>query len=352
MRIATIVGARPQFVKAAPVSRAIRRIHSEFLIHTGQHYDDNMSAVFFRELGIPDPEFTLGIGSGQHGAQTGAMLGAIERVLIAERPDLVLVYGDTNSTLAGALAASKLHIPVAHVEAGLRSFNRRMPEEINRVMADHLSSLLFTPSASSADQLRQEGIEKGVFVVGDVMLDVVRESISASDGAEILRRLSLAGRRFFLATLHRAETTDHPTRLQRAIDALATLDAPVVFPMHPRTAARIASASVAIPPNIVTLPPVGYHDMLQLTKHADAVITDSGGLQKEAYFLGTPCVTVRTETEWRETVALGWNVLCDPDEGDLRQSLTRAHEALGSPRPEIYGDGNASQRIVERLIVG
>lgn len=352
MRIVTIVGARPQFVKAAPVSRAIRRTHSEVLVHTGQHYDDNMSAVFFRELGIPDPDHTLGIGSGTHGAQTGAMLASIEKVLLLERPDAVLVYGDTNSTLAGTLAASKLHIPVAHVEAGLRSFNRRMPEEVNRVVADHLSSWLFTPSESSASQLRAEGIERGVFVVGDVMLDIARQTMLTRSNDSLLDGHGLTKGGYVLATIHRAETTDSARRLQRVIGALASLSGPVVFPVHPRTAARLAAADITLPSSMIVLAPVGYRDMLQLTANAEAVVTDSGGLQKEAYFLGTPCVTLRSETEWTETVALGWNVLCDPDDGVLADAMIAAQQARGTVRPAVYGDGFAAEKIAELLSRG
>jgi len=352
MRIATIVGARPQFVKAAPVSRALRRVHSEFLIHTGQHYDDNMSAVFFRELGIPDPEFTLGIGSGQHGAQTGAMLAAIEKVLISERPDAVLVYGDTNSTLAGALAAAKLHIPVAHVEAGLRSFNRSMPEEVNRVITDHLSSWLFTPSALSAEQLRLEGITKGVHIVGDVMLDVTSEILKNISALPFLDTLRLKRGGYILATLHRAETTDDDQRLMHIIAALSNLHLPVVFPVHPRTAGRMRELGIALPPSITALPPVGYSEMLQLTLGADVVVTDSGGLQKEAYFVSTPCVTMRTETEWKETVELGWNRLCDPDRGDLLSCVSLARSSRSLSHPSIYGDGDAAGAITRILADG
>ncbi len=311
MKVATIVGARPQFIKAAPVSRALRQQHTEVLIHTGQHYDDAMSAVFFRELEIPAPDVNLGIGSGPHGQQTGAMLAGIEEVLLAEQPDWALVYGDTNSTLAGALAAAKLHIPLAHVEAGLRSFNRRMPEEINRVLTDHVSTLLFCPTQTAVNNLAAEGIAQGVHLVGDVMHEALLWAAErARTRSTILVRLGLQEKVYLLATVHRAENTDDPARLRAILDAFAALDEPIVFPVHPRTQARIEALGLKSKfRNLKSIAPVGYLDMVQLEQSARMILTDSGGIQKEAYWLGVPCVTLRDETEWVETVEAGWNVL-------------------------------------------
>jgi len=325
MKIATIIGARPQFIKAATISRAIRKNEGqrpisrgktgttphflsekegsrpsfspgavpvfsaieEILIHTGQHYDDGMSAVFFRELEIPEPKYNLEIGSGPHGRQTGRMLAAIEEVLLAEKPDWVLIYGDTNSTLAGALAAAKLHIPIAHVEAGLRSFNRRMPEEISRIVADQLSTLLFCPSQFAADNLAAEGIGKNVVVTGDVMADALRfAAAKATAQSGILARLGLQPQRYLLATVHRAENTDDPQRLSDILSAFAALDEPVVFPAHPRTRKFLHEKNYRPPPHMRLIDPVGYFDIIALEKSARLLLTDSGGMQKEAYWLG------------------------------------------------------------------
>jgi len=311
MKVATIVGARPQFIKAAPVSRELRQQHTEVLIHTGQHYDDTMSAIFFRELEIPTPDYNLGVGSGAHGQQTGAMLARIEEVLLAEQPDWMLVYGDTNSTLAGALAAAKLHIPVAHIEAGLRSFNRRMPEEINRVLTDHVSTLLFCPTQTAVDNLAAEGITQGAHLVGDVMHEALLWAAERARAQSIiLEQLGLGEKGYLLATVHRAENTDDPARLRAILDAFAALDEPIVFPIHPRTQARIEALNLKSKiENLKSIPPVGYLDMVQLEQSARMILTDSGGIQKEAYWLGVPCVTLRDETEWVETVQTGWNVL-------------------------------------------
>ncbi len=349
MKILTVVGARPQFIKAAPLSLALRRAHVEILVHTGQHYDHGMSDVFFAELGIPAPDHHLGIGSGPHGAQTGAMLAAIETVLLAEQPETVLIYGDTNSTLAGALAAAKLQIPVAHVEAGLRSFNRSMPEELNRIVADHLSTLLFAPSEASRRQLASEGIERGVHVVGDIMLDAVLTHRSrAAERSRLPEALGLRGGEYFVATLHRAENVDSPGRLARILDALNRLDRPVVLPLHPRTASRVREHGLTPGANVRLVDPLGYLDMLQLSSQSACILTDSGGLQKEAYFLGVPCVTLREETEWVETVETGWNVLAGSDT-DAIVSAARRMPGLDRPRPAIYGDGRTAERIVAAL---
>jgi UDP-GlcNAc3NAcA epimerase len=341
LRLVTVVGARPQFIKAAAVSRAIAAQPGlvEAMIHTGQHFDAEMSTIFFAELGIPAPSRHLGIHGGGHGEMTGRMLAALEPALVELEPDAVVVYGDTNSTLAGALAAAKLSLPVAHVEAGLRSFNRRMPEEINRVLADHASDLLFCPTRAALENLAREGISAGVHEVGDVMYDATLfASATARQRSSILARLRLEPGRYAVATLHRAENTDDPAALARAI---AYLEAeagrrPVVFPVHPRTRAALAASGLALGCLRAT-EPLGYLDMHRLLQDAETVFTDSGGLQKEAYFHRVPCVTMRGETEWVETIACGWNRLWQVD--------------AYRPRAEIadYGDGQAARRIVDIL---
>ena len=348
MKIISVVGARPQFIKAAPVSRALRQQHAEVLVHTGQHYDSMMSAVFFDELDIPPPDYNLEIGSGRHGAQTGAMLAAVEEVLLAERPDAVLLYGDTNSTLAGALAAAKLHLPVAHVEAGLRSFNQRMPEEINRQLTDHLARWLFCPTQTAVDNLRAEGVTTGIWLVGDVMVDALNHNLPlARDRPGVWARLGLEVGSYYLATLHRPCNTDEPARLARILHALGELDRPVILPAHPRTLHAIEAAELTVPLDIRITPPVSYLDMLALEANAHRVLTDSGGMQKEAYLVGVPCITLREETEWIETVAAGWNQLVGADPVAIRAAVGRPIPQ--GPRPALFGDGNASQRIVRIL---
>jgi len=348
LKILSVVGARPQFIKAAGVSRVIRERHTEVLVHTGQHYDDSMSAVFFEELGIPEPEYNLGIGSGPHGAQTGAMLTRIEEIALAECPDWVLVYGDTNSTLAGALAAAKLHIPVAHVEAGLRSFNRLMPEEVNRVMADHLSNLLFCPSLTAVENLVSEGIRRGVHVVGDVMVDALSGAVRRAEASSsALSRFRLRAKGFLLVTVHRAENTDEPRRLGAILDALDAVGEEVIFPVHPRTRKAIEALGNRLAPHVHMVEPVGYLDMVMLEKSARMILTDSGGVQKEAYWLGVPCVTLRDETEWVETVQAGWNALSGAD-------TRRIVELVGSfvppaERPSLYGEEGAARRCVRLM---
>jgi UDP-GlcNAc3NAcA epimerase len=341
----SVIGARPQFVKAAPVSRALRALDvEETLLHTGQHYDDSMSKVFFDELQLPPPDINLEVGSGSHGSQTARMLDRIEQVLLENRPDWVIVYGDTNSTLAGALAAAKLNIPVGHVEAGLRSFRRGMPEEINRVLTDHVSDLLFCPTTTAVEHLSSEGITKGVELVGDVMvdsLDAIRPRLH-SDVAADLGVSSV----YYVATLHRAENVDDPDRVRRALNVLAVTDGPVLLPLHPRTAASLSRFAMTVPPNVRTIRPVGYVDMLSLVAGAEAVLTDSGGLQKEAVLLGTRCLTLRDETEWPETLAGGWNTVVGLD-------VELAASVLSGPRPTGrvtgFGDGHASERIARLL---
>ena len=360
LKIITVIGARPQFIKAAAVSRAIARHNSEaktgwgieeIIIHTGQHYDRNMSGVFFTELAIPEPKHNLEVGSGPHGRQTGAMLERVEKVLQAEAPDLVLVYGDTNSTLAGALAAAKLHIPVAHVEAGLRSFNRRMPEEINRIVADQLSTLLLCPTKAAVVNLRREGITAGVHNVGDVMLDSVRFNVGqAGQRSAILATLDLAPKSYFLATVHRAENTDDPARLAGIFEGLGAADGEVVLPLHPRTQNVVRSRMLMIPANVRVIPPLSYWDILVLECGARAILTDSGGMQKEAYFLEVPCVTLREETEWTELVEAGANFLAGCEPRRIRDGLEWSRRWRLSPQTEsLYGDGNASGAIVELL---
>lgn len=360
MTILTIVGARPQFIKASAVSRVIAGAEGieEILVHTGQHYDASLSDIFFEELGIPHPAYHLGVGSGPHGAQTGEMLAKIEEVLVETRPDWVLVYGDTNSTLAGALAAAKLHIPVAHVEAGLRSFNRRMPEEVNRVLTDHTSDLLFTPTETADQHLAAEGIlDDRVQRVGDVMFDVARYfGAEAERESTVLERLGLTSGGYALATVHRAENTDVPERLEVIFESLSRLhhDCPVVLPLHPRTrAALVRSGALERAGGQVHLvEPVGYLDMVKLERHASLVVTDSGGVQKEAYFAGVPCVTLRDETEWTELVDLGWNRLAPPtDVGSVSARIREGLAAEPGADAAPYGSGDSAERIV-RVLVG
>ena len=351
MKFATILGTRPQFIKASPLSHELRQHHEEVLVHTGQHYDSGMSDIFFKELALPVPDYHLGVGSGPHGAQTGAMLAAIEGVLQKEAPDAVIVYGDTNSTLAGALAAAKLHLPVAHVEAGLRSFNRRMPEEINRVLVDHLSTWLFAPSEVSREQLAREGIREGVHVVGDIMADAVRLHGERAAQSRTLERLGLRPGAFYLATVHRAENTDEPDALRSILRALGALDKPVVLPIHPRTEKRAAELEITVGANVRVLPPQGYLAMLALERGAACILTDSGGMQKEAYYLEVPCVTLRNETEWVETVATGWNTLTGTEPERILAAVARRSDG-GASHPELYGDGMTARRIAEILSAG
>lgn len=354
MKIATIVGARPQFIKAAPVSKALRQAgHREILVHTGQHYDFKMSRVFFDELGLPEPDLNLEVGSGSHGWQTGQILIRVEEVLRAEKPDWVLVYGDTNSTLAGAVAACKLHLPVAHVEAGLRSFNREMPEEHNRILTDHCSDLLFCPTQTAVDHLAREGIRRGVHWVGDTMYDAVLQFAEiARQRSNILMDLKLASKGYLLATVHRPYNTDVPENLVNILTAFQEVGERVVFPVHPRTRKKISELGNAVDIerlklNVQLIEPVGYLDMLTLEQNARLILTDSGGMQKEAYFFGVPCVTLRPETEWVETVEAGWNVVVGAKQERI-VSATRESQPIESP-PRLFGDGKASQQIVNLL---
>jgi UDP-N-acetylglucosamine 2-epimerase len=344
--IATIVGNRPQFVKAAAVSRKLREVADEVLIHTGQHYDDELSRIFFDELGIPAPDRQLAIHGGSNTEQTARMLAALEPLLAELAPDMVLVYGDTNSTLAGALAAAQRHTPVAHVEAGMRSFDRRMPEELNRVLADHAGDLLFCSTPTAVDNLSAEGIREGVHLVGDVMADVALAFLPvAEQRSTALADNGVEPGHYLLMTVHRAGNVDAPERLMRVVELAEQLPLPTVFPLHPRTRARLRAAGLAerLERAVTVTPPLGYLDFLKLAAHARAVATDSGGVQKEAYLLGTPCVTLRDTTEWVETVELGWNVLVDLDVDAALAALQRP--APARERPELYGGGHAADRI-------
>jgi UDP-GlcNAc3NAcA epimerase len=361
MNITTIVGARPQFIKAAAISRAVAQHNAahpdlhirETIVHTGQHFDENMSEVFFRELGIPRPHHHLGIGGGQHGEMTGRMLEAIERILLTQRPDWVLVYGDTNSTLAGALAAVKLHVPIAHVEAGLRSFNRNMPEEINRILTDHASTLLFVPTATAHAHLRKEGIgDDRIARVGDVMYDVMLYYRQiAQQESVILRTLDLQPRHFILATIHRAENTDDFSRLSSILHGLQRLSRrmPVILPMHPRTRKALAHGLDKSCCDLCIVDPVGYLDMVMLESSAALIATDSGGVQKEAYFNQVPCITLRDETEWSELLQEGANALVGAN-ADLIESMgvTMLDRHISST--PLYGTGNAAGDILKHLL--
>lgn len=381
MKILTIVGARPQFIKAAMVSRAILAHNqkqdtkhnnpvTEVILHTGQHYDDNMSRIFFDQMGIPKPAYNLHIGSGTHGDTTGRMLSGIEKVIMNEKPDWVLVYGDTNSTLAGALAASKLHVPVAHVEAGLRSFNKRMPEEINRILTDHVSSLLFCPTTTAVKNLANEGIVENVHHVGDVMYDAALVfGELAEKQSTILEQLSLTSKSYYLATVHRAENTDDPKRLNNIFKAffeIATENVPVVLPLHPRTKSALLKNGIAdendslandiafpspvefVNPDVIAVPPVSFLDMVMIEKNAKAILTDSGGVQKEAYFHKVPCVTLRDETEWVETVEARWNVLALKKISNVLQSIYNDKDKRAIYQ---YGRGISGSEILFKMLL-
>jgi UDP-N-acetylglucosamine 2-epimerase (non-hydrolysing) len=353
MRVLTVVGARPQFIKAAPVSKELRKEHREILVHTGQHYDHEMSKIFFDGLRLPEPDYNLGVGSGSHGKQTGNMLTALERVMLDEGPDVVLVYGDTNSTLAGALAAVKLHIPVAHVEAGLRSFNRKMPEEINRVITDHVSDLLFCPTQTAVDNLKDEGIKNGVWLTGDVMLDALLENIEvAEEKSDILERLELSNESYLLATVHRPNNTDHRENLSSIVLAFLEIEESVVIPLHPRTEKALKRfglyAELSKDESVILIPPLGYLDFLKLERHARMILTDSGGVQKEAYFLQKPCITLREETEWVETLEGGANILVGMNKIKIQSSILE-HVSDRDFAHTVFGSGHAAKRIVKHL---
>jgi UDP-GlcNAc3NAcA epimerase len=352
-KIFTVVGARPQFIKAAVVSRAFSRIQgiSEVLVHTGQHYDANMSNVFFEELHIPKPNHHLGVGGGTHGQNTGRMLEKLEILMREEKPNWVLVYGDTDSTLAGALAASKLHIPVAHVEAGLRSFNRRMPEEINRVLTDHISSVLFAPTEVAMGHLKKEGVASELIqIVGDVMFDAALFYKERAKPPLISNFSGLNPETYVLCTVHRAENTDDADRMRAILDGLARSPFPVVFPIHPRTRSRLAQMKLSIPSNVQIIDPVSYLEMIWLEMNCHLVITDSGGMQKEAYFHNKPCITMRDETEWSELIDLGVNQLVGVNSKLIALSLNSTVSPNFLKNRYLYGTGQAGLKIANYLL--
>ncbi len=349
MRVVTVIGNRPQFVKAAAVSDRLRAGAHEVLVHTGQHYDDELSRVFFDELGLPRPDHRLGVGGGTNTSQTARMLAALEPLLAAERPDVVLVYGDTNSTLAGAVAGAQAGVPVAHVEAGMRSYDRTMPEELNRVLADHAAALLLCSSERAAETLRLERVAGEVVVVGDVMVDVAHLlAPRARARMAALEAWGVESGGYLLVTAHRAGNVDDPARLERLVELLLAVPGPVVLPLHPRTRARLEAAALLerLDGRVRLTPPLGYLDFTALLLHARAVLTDSGGVQKEAYLAGVPCLTLRPVTEWTETVDAGWNTLVDLDADAAVAALERP---LPAERPPLYGDGRAGERVVAAL---
>ena len=376
MKIVTVIGARPQIIKAAALSRAIKTHYAnkiqEIIVHTGQHYDDNMSQVFFDELGIPRPDYNLHVGSATHGVQTARMTEGIEDILIKEQPDFLVLYGDTNSTLAGAVAAAKIHVPIVHIEAGLRSFNKAMPEEINRIVCDHCSTLLFSPTLAGVENLKREGFPMGnegpytidnpkVFHCGDIMYDnSLHFANIAEKKTDIIQRLGIADKPFILATIHRDNNTDQPVRLNAIFDALLQLskEANVVLPLHPRTAkllktnlAKEKQEQLFNSPNITILPPISFLEMIALERNAQLVITDSGGVQKEAYFFKKPCIILRPETEWVEIVQTGNAVLADADKSRIMQAWEHFKDNPPTAFPEIFGDGHAAEFMLEQILL-
>ncbi|WHX26173.1 UDP-N-acetylglucosamine 2-epimerase (non-hydrolyzing) [Virgibacillus halodenitrificans] len=351
MKILTVAGTRPQLVKVAAVSRELRKEFTEVLVNTGQHYDYNMAGIFFDQLNIPKPDYDLGVGSMSHATQTANMMIKIEEVVNKEKPDAVVVYGDTNSTLAGALVSSKLHIPVFHIEAGLRSFNKRMPEEINRVMTDHVSELLFAPTDLAVENLNNENITINVHQIGDVMYDAVIYNMDIAEQNHSLQDMQLTSKSFILGTIHRAENTDDEARMTAIVNAFLDLDTKVFLPLHPRTKSKLASynllSKLENASNIILSEPVSYLEMLLLEKHASAIVTDSGGVQKEAYFAKVPCYTLRDQTEWLETVETGWNQLVDP----VKENLTILINSFVEKdyKENLYGDGRAGYKISQLI---
>lgn len=351
MRIVSVVGARPEFIQAAPVTQALRRHHEEILVHTGQHYDYRMSQVFFEHLDLPEPNVNLDVGSGSHGQQVAEMVARLERCLIDYQPNLVIVRGDTNATLAGALAAAKLHVPLAHIEAGERSFNKRMPQEVNRLVADRLADILFCITRTAVRQLADEGIANGVHYTGDVMLDVLQQNLPvARRRSRILSELGLSTDGYLLATVHRAGNTDldeQADQLRGIVSAFSAIGEPIVFPVHPRTRAAIDRLGLRLAPHVRAIDPVGYLDMLMLENHARVILTDSGGVQREAYFLSIPCITLRDETELMETVRAGWNRLAGSDPDRIVTALREF--APPAKHPPLFGDGHAAERLADIL---
>jgi len=345
MKIVSIVGARPQFIKCNPVNKELQKSHENILVHTGQHYDFEMSKLFFNQLKIPKPKYNLGIGSGYHGKQTGEMLKEIERVLLIEKPDFILIYGDTNSTLAGALAAVKLHIQIGHIEAGLRSFDKTMPEEINRILADHSSDVLFAPTKTAVKNLKTEGIFNGVYLTGDVMYDALLHNIKIAEKSNILEKLDIKSKEYFLTTIHRQSNTDNANNLLNIIEALSQVESKVIFPIHPRTEKFIKEHRFEgkIKRNISLIKPIGYIDFLWLEKNAKKILTDSGGIQKEAYLLKIPCITLRDNTEWVETVEDEWNILVSTDKEKILDAVVNF--VPSKKQNNHFGDGKASKKI-------
>ena len=354
MKILTVIGARPQFVKASAVSRVIREtsVLDEVLLHTGQHFDKNMSNIFFDELNIPAPKYNLGIGGGSHGENTGRMIEAVEKVLLYEKPDYILVYGDTDSTLAAAISASKLDIPIAHVEAGLRSYNRKMPEEINRILTDHVSSILFAPTKRACEILLNEGIRPDMVInVGDVMFDAALHFGSLSEDLSfILDKLNLIPKNYVLVTIHRQENVEDFNTLNNIISGLTLSNKNIVMPLHPRTRNKLLEFGIDLPKSFKVIDPVGYFDMVQLETNAEAIVTDSGGVQKEAFFYQVPCITLRNETEWVELVELGFNKLTGSDPNEIGLALDSFNGAELDWNSRIYGNGNAAEKIVNYFI--
>jgi UDP-N-acetylglucosamine 2-epimerase len=347
MKIVTVIGTRPNFIKCAPVSREIRKQHEEVIIHTGQHYDYEMSKIFFDELKIPEPDFHLGVGSGDHGWQTSQMLNKIEEALIKIKPSLILVYGDCNGTLAGALAAAKLHIPVGHIEAGVRSFDKTMPEEINRVLTDHCSNLCFCPTETAVINLKKEGICNGVNLTGDVMVDVLLFNKKIAEKSDILKKLHLQRKQYLVATIHRGSNTDNKRTLENILDGFGDVNETIIFPMHPRTEKFLRKFNIydKIKKNIIIIKPLGYLDFLNLMNNAKKILTDSGGIQKEAYILKVPCVTLRENTEWIETLEKGWNILVGVDRQRIIKTILES--SIKGEQKNYFGDGNASKKIIE-----
>lgn len=346
MKIITVIGARPQFIKAAAVSNKLREKHEEILVHTGQHYDENMSKIFFDELNIPYPNYNLSVGSGGggHGKQTGEMMTKLEEIYVKENPDMILVYGDTNSTLAGALVASKMLIPVVHVEAGLRSFNKAMPEEQNRILTDHISSKLFAPTETAIRNLKNEGIVENIYNVGDVMFDAVLHfGEIAKKNSTIIERLNLKDKEFILTTIHRAENTNNISRLKNIIEALNASEKTIVLPLHPRTKKYVSDYNLEFGDNIIVIDPIGYLDMLALESNCVKIVTDSGGVQKEAFFMKKPCITMRDETEWVETVENDWNRIVGTDKEKILDAIVNFIPS--QPQMDIFGDGKSSEKI-------
>lgn len=349
MKVLTVLGARPQFIKAAPVSRVLRTEVTEIIVHTGQHYDANMSDIFFEELNIPKPDYLLGIGSGNHGKQTAEMMIKIEEICLSEKPDYLLVYGDTNSTLAGAMVAAKLHIPIVHIEAGLRSFNKKMPEEVNRILTDHVSALLFCPTNTAVENLSNENIHEGVYNVGDVMYDAVLYNAKmAEKNSDILEIIGSKSKDYLLITIHRAENTDDPEKMKNILTALAEIPEKKIWPIHPRTKNKLEGYGIKLEdiPNLTVIDPVGYLDMLSLEVNALKIITDSGGVQKEAYFAKVPCVTVREQTEWVETLEGEANILTGTDTEKILAAVRKEVSPTYTP---LFGDGETSQKILSHL---